>query len=168
MLLRHRPTASGEIEIDAGRATVWALVTDPERMGEFSPENRGGTWDPPWTGPEVGARFTASNERRGEVWSTSPLVTEVAEGMLYQFVVGLPHDPVATWRYELHPSKTGGTRVVESVQLGAAGSPMRDMIDGGADEERLVSVITSLHQRNIAATLQAIKLAAEAIAPTAP
>jgi len=165
VLLIHRPIASGEIEINADRATVWALVTDPDRMGEFSPENKGGTWDPPWTGPEVGARFTASNERRGEVWSTTPMVTEVAEGMLYTFVVGQPDNPVAIWRYQLHPSKTGGTRLVESVELGDARSPMREMIDGGADEERLVGVITALHGRNIAATLQAIKLAAEAIAP---
>ena len=162
MLLIHRPTAAGEIDIEADRATVWALVTDPERMGEFSPENKGGTWDSPWTRPEVGARFTASNERRGEVWSTSPVVTEVVEGMVYAFVVGLLENPVATWRYELHPSKTGGTRLVESVQLGPGPSPLRAMIDGGADEERLVSVVTSLHHRNIAATLEAIKRAAEA------
>jgi len=45
MRLSDRPTVQGDVEIDAPRAIVWALVTDPARMGEFSPENTGGAWD---------------------------------------------------------------------------------------------------------------------------
>jgi hypothetical protein len=44
-------------QIEAPATTVWALVADLPRMGEFSPENDGATWLKGATSATVGARF---------------------------------------------------------------------------------------------------------------
>jgi len=48
-------------DIAASPEAVWALVTDLERMGEWSPENQGGNWVAPATEAAVGAIFKGSN-----------------------------------------------------------------------------------------------------------
>jgi uncharacterized protein YndB with AHSA1/START domain len=163
MNLADGATVQVEIEIDAPRETVWALVTkDPTRMGQFSPENLGGSWDHPHTGPEVGARFTASNQWNGMEWSTTSTVTQAEPNRAFSFVVGDPAEPSATWRYQLHPLKGGGTRLVELMQFGTGFSPLKERILEVPDKEEIVVAVRSLeHADNMAQTLEAIKQAAE-------
>ncbi len=47
--------------INASPEAVWNLVTDLTRMGDWSPENKGGNWVKGATGPEVGAKFKGVN-----------------------------------------------------------------------------------------------------------
>lgn len=102
-------------------------------MGEFSPENTGGTWDP------------------------------------FAFAVTDPEDPdadparpIAVWRYQLHPTRSGGTWLVESVEFGTATSPLTARIAQVPDkEEQVVAARCAKHARNITTTLHAIKAAAE-------
>jgi uncharacterized protein YndB with AHSA1/START domain len=56
-------------DISASPESIWALVTDLPRMGEWSPENRGGEWLKGATGPSVGARF------KGKVYEIEPTAT---------------------------------------------------------------------------------------------
>ncbi len=169
MRLADRPTVSGDIEIDAPRAVVWALVTDPARMGEFSPENTGGAWQPPATGPAVGAGFTATNQRGDLCWTRISTVIQCAPQRVFAFAITAPDDPgadlaapIAVWRYQLHPRR-GGTWLVESVQFGTAASPLTDRLaQVPGKEEQVVAARCAEHARNIGATLRAIKSAAEA------
>ena len=61
------PTAETR-EIAAPAETVWALVSDLPRMGEWSPENQGGTWLNGATGPAPGAIFTGKNKNGIRRW----------------------------------------------------------------------------------------------------
>jgi uncharacterized protein YndB with AHSA1/START domain len=167
--LADRPVVQRDVDVAAPRPVVWALVTDPARMGEFSPENTGGAWDPPATGPALGARFTAGNQRGQMRWSRTATVTECEPGRVFAFAVTDPDDPaadpanpIAVWRYQLHPTRGGGTWLVESVQFGTAPSPLTRRIAQVPDkEEQVVAARCAEHAANITTTLTAIKTAAE-------
>ena len=63
---------SESIEINASAETVWSLVTDMERYGEWSSENTGGYWRKneegiPGTGA-VGDEFVGINRRGEDEW----------------------------------------------------------------------------------------------------
>lgn len=163
MKLSDGPTVQVEIEIRADREVVWDLITkDPARMGEFSPENLGGSWDHPHTGPEVGATFTASN-RWGEMeWATTSTVIQAEPPRAFSFAVGDAEEPTATWRYQLHPLRGGGTRLVEFMQFGTGFSPLTARVLEVPEKEEIVVAVRSLeHAENMRRTLEAIKTAAE-------
>ena len=86
------------IELQASRyvaataGTVYDLVTDIGRMGEWSPENQGGTWRDGASSPTVGARFTGRNRRKG-AWTTTATVTEADPGRAFAFVIGTVERP---------------------------------------------------------------------------
>jgi len=173
MRLSDRPTVSDDVEIDAPPALIWSLVTDPARMGEFSPENGGGSWLRPATGPAVGARFTASNQRGAMSWTRTSTVIECRPPRVFAFAVTDPEDPaadpvapIAVWRYQLHPRRDGGTWLVESVEFGTAPSPLTARIAEVPDKEELVvAARCAEHARNIGSTLHAIQAAAESSPP---
>jgi uncharacterized protein YndB with AHSA1/START domain len=53
-------------EVNASPETVFAMVSDLTRMGEWSPENQGGQWVKGATGPAVGAQFKGRNSNDGQ------------------------------------------------------------------------------------------------------
>lgn len=88
--------------------TVWALVTDLPRMGEFSPENIGGRWVNGATGPAVGAEFRGTNRNGGRQWSTKVRVVACDPGRLFTFDVRTSFGiRVSRWGYEITPTDTG-------------------------------------------------------------
>lgn len=56
-------SVSGSALVEAPPETVWALVADVTRMGEWSPETVRCTWVDGATGPELGAAFKGDNKR---------------------------------------------------------------------------------------------------------
>lgn len=88
--------------------TVYDLVSDITRMGEWSPECISGEWLDGATGPAVGAKFKGTNKLGFYKWSTSPVVTAADPGKVFEFNAG-----ATTWRYEFTPVE-GGTSVTES------------------------------------------------------
>jgi uncharacterized protein YndB with AHSA1/START domain len=101
-----------EREVAAPAETVWALVSDVTRMGEWSPENVGGTWLGDASGPAVGARFKGRNQRGWRRWSTEAQVVECDPASAFAFDVRLGPLKVARWGYRIEPT-TGGCRVEE-------------------------------------------------------
>lgn len=65
-----------ERDIAAPAQAVWGLISDITRMGEWSPEARGGEWVKGASAPAVGARFKGKNARGKRSWSTDCRVTE--------------------------------------------------------------------------------------------
>ena len=64
-------------EIAATPERVWGLVTDLPRMGEWSPENRGGEWIKGATSAVVGARFKGKNQNGKKNWSAEVTINEM-------------------------------------------------------------------------------------------
>ena len=86
---------------------VWELVSDLPRMGEYSPENTGGSWVGGATGPAVGAVFRGRNRRGLHRWSTRCTVTRCEPGRSFAFAVSSLGLPVAEWSYDLEPAPEG-------------------------------------------------------------
>jgi uncharacterized protein YndB with AHSA1/START domain len=104
---------SASTDIAADPKVVYDLITDLPRMGEWSPENRGGKWRGGATGPAVGAKFKGRNKLGWRSWSTDVVVTEAQAPERFAFQVSAMGMPVAKWSYEIAPSATGCT-VTES------------------------------------------------------
>src|SRR5687767_14844027 len=89
-----------EERIAAPADSLYALVSDITRTGEWSPENVGGRWLGSATEPAVGARFRGSNRRGFRRWSTRCTVVAADPGRRFAFDVAFAGIPVARWSYE--------------------------------------------------------------------
>jgi hypothetical protein len=115
------PASHHDLHMD-GRAEVWiavapevafAAVTDLTRMGEWSPENRGGEWLDGGVAV-VGATFLGRNERDGGSWETTATVIEARPPERFAFrVATLGEEHGTDWRFELR-ADGDGTVVAES------------------------------------------------------
>ena len=108
-------TVSVSTDIAADPKVVYDLITDLPRMGEWSPENRGGKWRGGATGPAVGAKFKGKNKIGWRSWSTDVVVTEAQAPETFAFKVSAAGLPASIWRYDITPTATGCT-VTESFE----------------------------------------------------
>jgi len=106
------PTAESR-QIAAPAEKVWSLVSDLPRMGEWSPENAGGSWCSEATGPAMGATFAGKNRNGFRKWTTTATVVACEPGQVFEIAVTTGRIPVARWRYEFEGTP-GGCRVTES------------------------------------------------------
>jgi uncharacterized protein YndB with AHSA1/START domain len=111
------------VRVAAAPETVWELVSDVTRMGEWSPETRRCRWVGGASAPAVGAHFVGTNHNRLWRWSTRCRVTEAVPGESFAFDVSFAGLPVAAWRYDIRPVD-GGCEVTEST-CDRRGMPMR-------------------------------------------
>ena len=100
-------------EIAAPAETLWAMVSDVTRMGEWSPENEGGAWLDPATAAKPGARFRGKNRLGKHKWSTTATVLEAEPGVRFSFHISSGPVKVADWIYDFAPRDTG-CRVTET------------------------------------------------------
>lgn len=96
------------IEIAAQPARVWALVADLRNLARWSPQVRktiirGGAM-------RVGAKLLNINRRGLLVWTTRAIVTEYEPERRVAFRV---RENWTIWSFELEPTETGGTRLVQ-------------------------------------------------------
>lgn len=106
------------VHFDADPKTVWELVSDITRIGEFSPETFEAEWLGGATGPAVGAKFRGHVRRNemGPTYWTTCRVRYCEPERDFGFDVLTNGRPTNTWRYQLEPAD-GGTDVTESFQL---------------------------------------------------
>ena len=88
-----------ERTIRAEATELYDLVSDLPRMGEWSPENTGGTWVNGAEGPVEGARFKGANKSRWAKWSTDVVVTIADPGKRFSFDVARGPIQIANWDY---------------------------------------------------------------------
>jgi len=100
-------------EIAAPAETVWTLVSDLPRMGDWSPENRGGQWVRGATGPAPGARFKGENRNGDKSWSTDVKVIDAVPGRRFSFLVTVGPVKIALWEYDIEETPDG-CRVTET------------------------------------------------------
>ncbi|MGV0625985.1 SRPBCC family protein [Mycolicibacter minnesotensis] len=102
------PLLTAEIDIDAPVAKVWALISDFKRMPDWSPQCR---LMKPLGAVRQGTRTINFNRRGRMFWPTSSVITEFVPDRKLAFRVTENH---TVWSFELEPTASGGTRVVES------------------------------------------------------
>ncbi len=149
---------SESIEINASPETVWSLVTDMERYGEWSSENTGGYWRKnedgvPGTG-EVGDEFVGINRRGDDEWKALVEIIVREENKAFAFVTGGSAMNLIHWRYDIEPTDSG-TTLTESWALM---NLSHLMIEHG-DEE--IQYRAANAKESITATLKGMKAAAE-------
>jgi hypothetical protein len=145
------------IHVDAPPETVYAVVSDVTRMGEWSPETVRCVWIDGAAGPAVGAKFKGSNKRGLARWSTKPTVVAAEPAREFAFVV----DDLTKWSYRFEPDGTG-TRLVESFEM-LEDLPLKFRI---ADRAMGIKDRVADLESGMTATLGRIKRAVEAPSST--
>lgn len=109
--MKEKDRVSGSIAIAAEPKTVFGLVTDLPRMGEWSPENTGGAWQDGATAAAIGVRFLGNNvnAEAGKKWDVAVEVTELDEPKRFVFRTVFKGMTLAHWIYEIEPTETGCT-----------------------------------------------------------
>lgn len=97
--------------VPADPDTVWAIISDPDRLAALSPETTRTEWVDGQRG--LGARFKGHNRVGWVRWTTVATVTTYEPGRAFGFETSPPSR--SRWRYELEPVD-GGTRVTESMR----------------------------------------------------
>lgn len=149
-------TVSVSRTIDAPAELVWNLITDLPRMGEWSPENNGGSWAKGATGPSLGARFKGTNSNGRRRWSTDVVITACEPGREFAFEVTATGLAVANWSYRVEPEGDGCT--VTETWTDTRGWIVKTL--GGAISG--VSDRATFNQAGMEATLANLATAAEA------
>ena len=95
---------TASVTIAAAPGTVWDMVSDVTRMGEWSPECTGGRWIGKHRAPVVGARFVGFNRRGWARWATTCEVVEAEPGRSFAFRV---RETGVVWGYRFEPDGDG-------------------------------------------------------------
>src|SRR4051794_24548682 len=144
------------IPIAAPAETVWSMLADVTRMGEWSPECVGCRWLPPSTAAVPGARFKGTSRNGWHKWSTTSTVIEAEPGRSFVFDVTYFHRPVARWRYDFASPAPETTAVTESVEdhRGRLLHMVSPFVTGSRDRSQR-------NEATMQTTLQRLKAAAE-------
>lgn len=101
------------VNVNATPETVWNLVADLPRMGEWSPECTGVAWKGGAKGPAVGVKFTGKNRMGVRRWSTQGTIVAATPGSELAWDVKAMGMSVARWSYSIVPKPDGGCTVTE-------------------------------------------------------
>ncbi|MCX4775567.1 SRPBCC family protein [Streptomyces sp. NBC_01264] len=159
-------TVSDSIVVHVGPAEVYRRVSDPARMGDWSPENLGAIVHGGAPEPSVGMVFDGRNKRGAFRWTTRCTVTALEPDRLFRFrvhAIGVTRPrlpgPIATWEYRFEPVPEG-TRVTETWTDDRRSWP--DFVANAFDRVATGgSVFADFQRRNIGTTLRNLKKALE-------
>jgi Polyketide cyclase / dehydrase and lipid transport len=109
--------ASASIDVACLPVTAWELVTNIERIGEFSPECVRAEWIDGASGLEVGARFEGTNHlittyREQDIdftWIRVCTVTAAERPNRFAYTVGDRYDgtPACSWEFQIDGTEAG-------------------------------------------------------------
>jgi hypothetical protein len=156
------PHHTGHIMVMCPPDVAYDLVADVQRMGELSPVCNECWWDAGDDARE-GAWFTGRNELDGRTWETRCQIAVANRGQEFTFVVGGIANGTARWSYSFEPIAQG-TRVAESWEILPEWlSRLRSRTEDDEEIQRTITDRVATAHTGIAATLAAIKRAAETV-----
>ncbi|HEX7739191.1 MAG TPA: SRPBCC family protein [Marmoricola sp.] len=143
------------IEIAASPDVVWALVADPRRMAEWSPQVVSVRLREGHDTIEVGTEFTNRNELGELAWTTHGTVVRLDPGRELAFRIA---ENWVVWSYTVEPAGEG-TLLVERREtpegISDVSAQWTDKYLGGQE------AFTDVMRDGVHRTLEAIKAAAE-------
>ena len=147
------------VSVQAPAETLYDLVSDITRTGEWSPVCTSCWWDDEDSAGQIGAWFTGRNELPHRTWETRSQVVAAERGREFAWVVG---GSFVRWGFTLTPADTG-TTLTESWEFLPAGIAMfEEKFGDGASVQ--ITDRTQQALDGIPKTLAAIKRIAESIA----
>ena len=99
-------------EIAASPEHLYAMVSDLQRMVQWSPENKGGKWLDDAGVARPGARFGGQNRNGRKSWNSLVTVTDAEPGRRFSFRVTVGPVRISDWSYTFESAQTG-CRVTE-------------------------------------------------------
>jgi hypothetical protein len=107
-----------EVTTSASPDAVWAIVSDPTRVGEWSHECHGATWIDGATAAVPGARFRGTNKHGRARWTrTNEVLTVDAPRTLSWRTIPATLYPDSTiWTLTAEPID-GGTRITQTYEV---------------------------------------------------
>lgn len=152
---------SDSVVVAADPDTVYAVVSDVTRTGEWSPICEACWWDegdePGPDGPREGAWFTGRNVTPNRTWETRSVVAAADPGREFAWLVG---GKFARWGYVVRPVD-GGTELTETWQFLEEGIETFHERYGDDAENQIRDRVDAAHS-GIPATLARIKDVIEA------
>jgi hypothetical protein len=146
---------SATIVVRTSPESLYDLLSDVTRTGEWSPVCRECTWDEGASG-QVGDRFTGRNDNGTRQWETRSQVVAAERGREFAWMVG---ERWVRWGYTF-ATVDGGTELTESWEFTPAG--LQGFADRyGDDAQRQIDERTRAAHEGIPVTLAAIKRVAE-------
>jgi hypothetical protein len=144
------------VTVQASAETLYDLVSDITRTGEWSPVCTSCWWDDEDSAGQVDAWFTGRNELPHRTWETRSQVVAAERGREFAWVVG---GSFVRWGFTLTPADTG-TTLTESWEFLPAGIAMfEEKFGDGASVQ--ITDRTQQALDGIPKTLAAIKRIAE-------
>jgi hypothetical protein len=143
--------------------SLYSLVSDVTRMGEWSPECVGVTWADGSNAPVVGAQFHGTNRNGENEWTTPNTILVADAGREFSWVVGMEDFQVTRWSFVFQPNN-GGTDVTERFELGDQAVGFASAVLEAPEGER--AALVEARQKQLVAdmeqTLARLKEVAEA------
>jgi hypothetical protein len=147
------------VRVEASADTLYALVSDITRTGEWSPVCVACWWDDQAEAGQVGAWFTGRNELPHRTWETRSEVVAAEPGREFAWVVGGRY---VRWGFTLDAADDG-TILTESWEFLPAGIAMFEEKFGDGAQDQIADR-TQQALDGIPTTLAAIKRIAESVA----
>jgi uncharacterized protein YndB with AHSA1/START domain len=149
--------AEVSVRIEAPPDRVWALIGDPTRMGEWSPECHQVTWAGGDGDARLGARFKGHNRRGWRRWTTTGTIVAFEPGHEIGWDVDFAGFPIARWGYRIEAGADGASCTVVERFSDRRGSAFRVL----GPAARGVRDTTAHNRVGMEQTLARVKAAAE-------
>ena len=158
--MTERPVITRSLSIAGEPETLYDLIADVTRMGEWSPACTGGTWDE-GAGPTVGSWFTGHNKYGDRAYDTRCQITAADRPNTIAWMAGGADEGITEWRYRFQPTD-GGTEVTETwTMLRDLPQPAGDSAAAGMDPEELRRRMLENFGSGIEQTLASLKASVE-------
>jgi uncharacterized protein YndB with AHSA1/START domain len=143
---------------------VWDLITDVERIVEFSPECIKVEWLNGATAPAVGARFAGMSRIGAFEWTRNCTIIVYDEPTVFAYEVFDEADelPQSRWRFEIAPDATGTTLTQHFSHVPSGRSTIRQLAEANpAEAEQTIAERAEMLAPAMRHTLEAMRRSLE-------
>lgn len=135
-------TVARRVEVAASAAEIFAFIANPRQLHKL--DVSGTMREVPVLGPDrlsVGDSFTVGVQKAGIPYQATSTVTSLEDDRFIEWEDAYGRK----WRWELAETSAGTTEVTESMDFGAAVTPLFDQMTGDNDNHA-TAITQSLHQ----------------------